>query len=296
MDNKDCNILCLYGLIINKLQLNIVMKNCKVMRNYFLLFVLLFVGCGKNVELKRYWAYDTQLTEDGFCLIDTVGDNAERLLFKSGDKIFADSIIEDIFHIEMFDDEGVARHIKENYPEKIFKHSYYAEKLDTTFEFDAIYTSLVREFGSDCYVDNWNYAGVATIKKKYSKLKGNLSGQELFEPVDAISMDWSLKENITADMSFFLGKDWWGYPRYQWKVEITNNSTQSFDRSFEIKIKCYNYKHEMIGEAYGAVGDFLAIGETMSKTIYLTDIDDRVAAEYYRLYINDVYFGEFLNE
>ena len=79
-------------------------------------------------------------------------------------------------------------------------------------------------------------------------------------------------------------------------MEIKNISSSSWSKRFDIRVEGYDKNNHLIGEESMSVDDFVVIGESMSKTAFITDFQKRIIyAEYFRLYIDNVYFGEFLN-
>lgn len=269
------------------------------MRHFLtLLLTLLFFSCGQSVKIKDYWKYDVRATDAGWEMIDTTNLSKERICFKSGDKAVVDSLINSVSAIENSISKELANVIREQHSDKIFIHEF-KDGGSTIFKTeDAILSSMVYEFNNDSYTVTTLTAGLIEQKTIYQKIKGELTGIDLVEPINEFIYDWNIKENISADVTLGIGEDLWGYPRHRWKVVITNISGESLDRSFDIMIKFYNREHQQVGTLYSGVRDFLMRGEAMSKSIYLSRDDNDMncfCAEYSRLYINGVYFGEFNN-
>lgn len=137
---------------------------------------------------------------------------------------------------------------------------------------------------------------------KWSKVVGNLSGETFFAPTEIIEYlgngeGWNYSKNFTASVVLKKDRDWWGHMGHQWTTEIRNISSKSWEKRFDIKLLFFNKDNKLEGEQHACVNDFVLCGESISKSIFYDSANmiDCFFAEYIRLYVNEIYCGEFVN-
>ena len=259
----------------------------------FIVAACSLISCGRTINVK-WWLMDYQLHNDGFIAIDTFAKDTTRL--KVGDRLPGEptSIDIDIFK---WDDTDFYNHLRDNHKDLLKKEiGTYRDDSTSTYEYESVPLCLNTEVKRDSIIQCVYIAHELYDKYWRTVVAGNLSGENIFVVAEKERRGWNYKNNISATANLSYGASWWGTPCYQLKVEIKNISSSSWSKRFDIRVEGYDKNNHLIGEESMSVDDFVVIGESMSKTAFITDFQKRIIyAEYFRLYIDNVYFGEFLN-
>lgn len=263
-----------------------------IMRNILFLFLLLSVGCGKTINVKPFrMTYKPE--ESHFLAIDTL--SKDTIIVKNGDRLISDTVRVDMDFLK-YNYKDFYNKLIEEHRALIKDETYVYPEDSSVYEYKSIPYQEVVHIKKDSIIKFHYIAGELYLKEVQGTAVGELSGQSFFTTKNAEVLGWDYRKNITASTKLVFENDWWGTPRHQWRTEISNISNTSWNRHFGIKIELLNRIHEIVGIEQTGVSDFLMIGETMSKTTFISDIaDKRIYADYLRLYIDDVYFGEFIN-
>lgn len=144
-------------------------------------------------------------------------------------------------------------------------------------------------------------SGIPLMEYTWSEVIGNLSGETFFTPTELTEYSgdgssWQYSKNLNASVVLKKDRDWWGNMCHQWTISINNISPKSWEKHFCIKILFFDKNNKLEGEQVAYVSDFVLSGESISKTIfYDASMVDCFFAEYMRLYVNNIYCGEFVN-
>lgn len=256
------------------------------MRNIisYILIAVAVVACNKQSRQIPFGvAFDYQ---DGkFVAIDSILH--DTIVAKNGDRLISDTINFEIG----FSDEPFFQMLCDKHRDLI--------RVDTLGYNDITQVAPLYEdvfVKDDTLIRNIHIATELYESIKFGMVVGEISNQRIDTVIDKETEGWSRKNNLSANVKLSYERDWWGTPRFQWKTTIANISNHAWDKSLTINIECFNEQNDLIGTATAFVGDYLAPNETMSKAYFFEDYRDlRLNAAYLRLYIDDVYYGEFVN-
>lgn len=262
-------------------------------KEYVLFFALLLLaGCSKTINVKSF-AMIYEPKESHFFAIDTL--SRDTIIVKNGDRLICDTVRLDVDFFE-YEHKDFYKKLIEEHSDLIIDETYIYPEDSTIYKYKSVPRQEVVHIKKDSIIRCYYVAGELFLKEVRGTVVGELSGRSFFTTKNAELLGWDYHKNITASTKLSFGESWWGTVCYQLKTEIKNISQSSFDKSVEFKIEGYDKNHNLVGVENASVSDFLLIGEVMSKTIPITDFDKKIIyAEYFRLYIDDVYFGEFLN-
>ena len=264
----------------------------KIATSFYLFAAVLLMGCGRTTNVK-WWLMDYRLHDGGYVAIDTLSNDTIRL--KVGDILLGEIQNVDVDYFD-WTDSDFYKYLLGNHRDLFKKEIGVYRDDSTTYEYQSVPYYINTKVERDAIIHSVYVAHELYDKEWVTLAVGELSGQEVFAVTQKERRAWNYKNNISATVRLFYGASWWGTPCYQLKVEINNISPISWDKSFEIEIEGYDENHHLVGKESMTVSDFAMAGETISKTSFITNFANKILySEYFRLYIDGVYFGEFKN-